>query len=205
VFTLYIVVAGGDWANAGRFFVTVIAPIALLSQEAVRLGLESLRARRPALRAAAATAAALVILYMGYALWLQAPGGHLSTRTLREFYKGQKWGLAGLWIRDNTPPGTVLAASPAGTMAYYSRRHTIDMFGLANEHIAHVSVDDMGTHLAGHDKSDPVYVLDRKPDYMLRYEQWYFEPIAERLEREYEVVYVRTPSGYWTHFYRRKT
>jgi hypothetical protein len=222
VFTLYIVSVGGDWLSGGRFFVPIAAPLALLAQDIGRWVLSLRRmddgrwtmgiriapglspssiVHRPssaARRASAAVLATLVAAYVAYALWLQRPDGSLEVRTLIETNKLQKWSLAGLWIRDNTPPGAVVAASPAGGLPFYSRRYVIDMYGLNDLHIAHLDVKDMGARQAGHEKTDPAYVLDRKPDYMLRYEHWYFEPVAAQLDREYEIKIIRTPTGYET-------
>jgi hypothetical protein len=53
----------------------------------------------------------------------------------------------------------------------------------------------MGEGKAGHEKSDPAYVLARKPDYI--FEQWanYFDPIAPQLAREYTKVSAHSPTG----------
>ena len=102
---------------------------------------------------------------------------------MRDTYKFHKWSLAGLWLRDNTPPGTLMAATPAGGFAYYSERPVVDMYGLNDLHIGHLQVEHMGTKQAGHEKADPAYVLDRKPEYIMKYDQQigYFEPVADRL------------------------
>ena len=80
-FTLYIVAEGGDWAIGGRFFVPLAAPLALLTQEAVRISWGWF-AERPAMRRAASISLAVLVgVYAGFALWLQRPEGELSTRT----------------------------------------------------------------------------------------------------------------------------
>jgi len=58
-------------------------------------------------------------------------------------------------------PGALLAADAAGKVPYYSELETIDMYGLADETIAHVKAK---FGVPGHSKSDPAYVLARRPD-----------------------------------------
>lgn len=257
VYTLYIIVEGGDWANANRFFVPIAAPLALLAQEGVRtglawigvargkglllarlvlaallvaatvynmqfelpsnkLGLLFLTAlvvaygvyvvllRQPERRFAVAALVALLAVYGIYNLWLQRPDGYLAIRTMRDTYKYQKWDLAALWIRDHTPPQTVLAVIPAGGIAYYSQRPVIDMLGLNDLHIGHLNVKDMGRGVAGHEKRDPVYVFGKKPDYLLAFDSWYFEPMREQFDTTYDTVSIRTASGYEILMLKRK-
>lgn len=257
VFQAYIVVAGGDWANANRFFMPIAAPLALLAQVGVRLGLDWLRVARGRslllVRGAAAvvlvaavvycikfelpnnslgatflaavvaayvvyvvllrrsestfvagTVVALFAAYSVYALWLQRPDGYLATRTMRDTFKYQKWDLAALWIRDHTPPETVIATIPAGGMAYYSQRPVIDMLGLNDLHIGHLKVESMGTGVAGHEKRDPLYVFDKKPDYVLVFDAWYFGPLGGAFEQAYEQVTLRTATGYEIQMYKRQ-
>lgn len=49
-------------------------------------------------------------------------------------------------------------------MPYYSQRRTLDMFGLTDEHIAHLPPIGGARRQAGHEKFAPDYVLDRRPD-----------------------------------------
>ncbi len=52
----------------------------------------------------------------------------------------------------------------------------------------------MGNGLAGHEKEDPAYVLDRQPSYILPYPD-YFTPLEERFSSEYITTTVRGPLG----------
>jgi arabinofuranosyltransferase len=206
VYTLYIILAGGDWANGSRFFVPIAAPLVLLAQEAARSLFEKAQRAYPAARPVVAAVLVVIVLTYGiYALWLERPEGGLSTHTMRDTYKFQKWSLTALWIRDNTPPQATLAASPAGSLGYYSQRYVTDMFGLNDLHIGHLQVANMGEKMAGHEKTDPEYVLDKYPDYMMKYEQniGYFDTVAPRLSSEYQIISVRTASGWPTLLLRR--
>jgi arabinofuranosyltransferase len=205
VYALYIVVAGGDHFVGWRFFVPLLAPLALLAQEGARLVLQrqedargtrffaSLRMTKG--RGVAAVLAVAFIAYAGYSLWLQTPGGTVSERTRRETIALERWGSAALWLRDNTPPQTVTAALTAGAMAYYSDRTVIDMLGLNDLHIGHLQVETIGEAVAGHEKRDPAYVLGRKPDYILATWEDYFKPLTGQIESEYEYETVSSPTG----------
>ena len=105
------------------------------------------------------------------------------------------WGSAGLWLRDNTPPGTLAASPVAGAIAYYSQRPVVDMLGLNDLHIGHSEITTMGSGLAGHERRDPAYVLERGPEYILPYPD-YFVPVEEQFATSYITTTVRGPSGF---------
>ncbi len=73
----------------------------------------------------------------------------------------------GLWFRKYFPPTTTIAATWLGRVPYYSGFKTIDMLGLADEHIAHKGFVDTAQTKQGHRKRDPKYVLSRAPDVVL--------------------------------------
>ncbi len=80
------------------------------------------------------------------------------------------WGMAawesvGVWLRMTARPTDTVATDAAGVIALESNLRTIDVLGLADVHIAHLNVA-MGSGQAGHEKSDPAYVLDRNPDFI---------------------------------------
>ena len=153
---------------------------------------------------AAAALVMLIVVSAIYDLWVQRLDAELSTRTMRDMYKFQKWCLAALWVRDNTPPNTLLSATPAGSLAFYSERPVIDMFGLNDLHIGHLAVSNMGSGLAGHEKRDAVYVFNRKPDYMMLSDKWYFLSMEDQFNKDYEPFTIRTASGYEIGMLRRK-
>lgn len=90
---------------------------------------------------------------------------------------------------------TVSAAGAAGAIAYYSRRPVVDIFGLNDLHIGHVQMTNMGPGQAAHEKKDPGYVLNRKPDYILAFWDDYFSPVKEQLEQGYERMMLPSPTG----------
>ena len=59
-------------------------------------------------------------------------------------------------------PNAVVAAEAIGKTPYFSRLYTIDMLGLCDAHIS--KLPPVRRAPPGHEKSDPDYVLSRRPD-----------------------------------------
>jgi arabinofuranosyltransferase len=79
----------------------------------------------------------------------------------------ESWERVGRWLAAETPPESVIAVGAAGVAPYYSGRTAIDMYGLADVHIAHRPPLPVGYKHVAHEHFDPRYVLDRRPDYLL--------------------------------------
>ena len=73
---------------------------------------------------------------------------------------------AGIYLRDNFPPRTKVALSPAGVIPYYSGLPTLDMLGLNDEYIAQHGKRDYRLPF-GHQAGDGEYVLSQRPDVIL--------------------------------------
>jgi arabinofuranosyltransferase len=80
-------------------------------------------------------------------------------RLQKERYDG--WIELGNFLGRNYP-GALLAAEAVGKTPYFSRLRTIDMYGLCDAHIA--KLPPVREASPGHEKSDPAYVLSRRPD-----------------------------------------
>ncbi|HWN42964.1 MAG TPA: hypothetical protein VNW71_12140 [Thermoanaerobaculia bacterium] len=74
-----------------------------------------------------------------------------------------RWVLLGRYLGERHP-GAVLASDAVGKMPYFSGMRTIDMLGLTDVHIAHRPTKPGGRRVPGHNKTDPGYVLARRPD-----------------------------------------
>jgi hypothetical protein len=78
----------------------------------------------------------------------------------------------------------------------------IDTLGLNDTYIAHLPVATMGEGTAGAEKTDPLYVLSRRPDYI---------PFAtaapylalDEFQQHYTLIRVRGPEGGTLEFYQR--
>jgi hypothetical protein len=186
----YIVCVGGDGLAFFRFVACVAPFVYLLVQEGFldtyAWGTECVPARRRwsvTLAGAALLGSSLiwsssqtlgVMLFPGAHRWyepqseLSFPGTGVDHRYLWfDNYFVDRLATAARWLQTNAPPNAVVASTPAGAIAYYMDRDVIDMLGLNDVHIAHVTVDGSGRGRAGHEKGDGKYVLSRSPDYIL--------------------------------------
>jgi hypothetical protein len=152
----------------------------------------------------------------GNAGFTQATPAHPAE--LRRTYG--EWQMAGEWLRENVPPDTLIAVTPAGYIAYFSELQTIDMLGLNDAHIAHASLE-IGGGRAGHEKFDVDYVLRREPDIIVPYEVITDIPLemppAEYLPVEialwqrtefhsrYALKSTALPDGRWLNLYIRQS
>lgn len=193
---LYVLWIGDDHFPGWRFFVPIIAPLALMSQEVARRAVAFLPARGRVRVAVGVLLALAALVYASDTIWLQESQGVMAQLTGLHTAYVERWGSAGLWLKNNTPPSTTTAAKGAGAIAYYGRRTTVDMFGLTDLHIGHIEVPNMGVQNAGHDKTDPAYVLlTRKPAYILAEWSAYFDPLKDQLQALYKSESVLSPTG----------
>ncbi len=187
-YLVYLVYVGGD----GLAFFRFVAYIAPLLYVLVQEGLADLYRRAEQMRffpQGVKTAVVVVVfvsigftmretvvpmLFKSRASWyephsqLSFPGGSSHSYLWFDNYFVDRQAIAANWIQANSPPGSVVASTPAGSIAYHLTDHkVIDMLGLNDEHIAHVEVTKMGRGRAGHEKGDGNYVLSRAPDYIL--------------------------------------
>lgn len=202
-YSLYIVWVGGDHFPGWRFLLPLVAPMAILSVGAVRALIDMTSSRQGRTFAWSILLLALSAYGVG-ALWMLEPQSVNAELTALHTSYVNRWGSAGLWLREATPETASAAAKGAGAIAYYSQRPVIDVYGLNDLHIGHLQMLDMGSRNAGHDKEDPAYVLDRRPDYIL--DEWvnYFDSVKSRLKQAYEYHVARAPTGVEIAWWRRK-
>lgn len=173
----YLVVVGGDGLYGHRFC-TYLAPLLyLLAQEGLAQALG--RAPKAFLPAVAILGVALVAQTSVVMLWMPSnvrwtePKSEVSFPDASHGYRFfdtyfvDRQRIAAKWLEANLPKGAVIAASPAGSIAYHSSHPVIDMLGLNDEHIAHMDPGPMGRGRAGHEKGDGAYVLSREPEVIL--------------------------------------
>ena len=189
-YTLYVVYVGGDGLAYYRFLVPILPAVCLLIQEGLLEAAERAKlSGSPApQRAVSVTLCLVVLAAMGFASRKSLPlivAGRSQTwyepqsemhfpysaphRSYLNFdnYFVDRQALAARWLEENAPKGAVLAATPAGSIAYYTNLRVIDMLGLNDVHIAHSKSTGMGKDRAGHEKGDGAYVLARSPDFIL--------------------------------------
>ncbi|HMQ33954.1 MAG TPA: hypothetical protein PKD53_24695 [Chloroflexaceae bacterium] len=193
-YSAYIVAVGGDHFRGERFFVPLLPWIAILMADGAAAIFAAVATRAP--RALAPAGA----LALGLALAVGAVAALGRTRPIDPVIQGLDesvwiWRDIGWWMADHTPPEASLAAAGAGAVAFYGQRETIDLYGLTDKHIGRLEVEGMGTGVAGHEKRDPVYVLEvRRPSYIPRIWEEYFGGEDALLGR-YEPVGATTRTG----------
>ncbi|PYQ40222.1 MAG: hypothetical protein DMF77_19015 [Acidobacteria bacterium] len=159
----YSVWVGGDWTwTLPSRFIAPSMPVFIV----LLLGAWCTLCRALGERAAGARSwlfaagAALFILQLN-------PEGALTewlSFSVETLNKQENWRQAriGLYLRDQTVPGTTVAYHWAGTAAYFAERPGIDVLGKSDRHIAKMTVDRF---IPGHSKWDWDYVLwQRRPD-----------------------------------------
>lgn len=157
---MYFVYVGGDflvWFGP-RFLMPVLPALLLLVAGGIAalLGRVTHRASR-----ASALALLFALTLGGHLLWNAWPA---QFHRLEPFAAQMRaWRELGLWMRANLAPGTTIATDAAGLIPFFSRLPSIDMFGLADAHIAHRTMPGFGSGTVAHEKYDPEYVFARRP------------------------------------------
>jgi hypothetical protein len=166
----YVIWIGGDALIEYRFLLPVTPLLYLLIQESlcrieeVIRGWQSQRAN--ALRFSSWIVVAAMLLVWVYLLIAQPAVQESRQRVVHTRIRYEGLAVLGHWLREQVPSEASLAVHHAGAMPFYSRLATIDMYGLTDTHIAHLTMQDMGKGYAGHEKHDVEYVLSRKPTYI---------------------------------------
>jgi len=154
IFSVYIILVGGDWMPAFRFFVPVVPLISILAA----LGFEkiiSFTEKRS--RWIGSVLLLFISMYTLLQFFFFAPE--------IKFWKDEVSGLKeiGRWLNNSLPRGTVIATFANGGLSYEARDlYVIDMLGLTDAHIAREG--KRGKHFfPGHMSHDYDYVAARKP------------------------------------------
>ena len=190
--SLQIVLAGGDFMAFGRFMLTILPGLAL-----VTAGLYHLNKTTPAIagestektaesrKTGSKTQAAQTWMVLGILAlnffnpvmiinFLKYRGGVVITKI---------WGEQGKILGKHTPPDTELAAAGIGALGWFSKRQLVDIVGLTDEAIAHSPVKT-GVGWAGHEKHNTDYLMTRKPHLILVCNVLGDEPMDENVCRE---------------------
>jgi arabinofuranosyltransferase len=166
----YFLYAGGDFlAFFGPRFLMPALPFLLLLASAGLGNLcrwaSGMAGSRRGLRIA--VAAAVAMLFLANAQWYSWPARYFDRAGLARLMAS--WEDLGRYLGAATPPNVVIADGGAGIVPYFSGRVNIDMYGLADLHIGHMTPLPVGFKQVAHEKYDPRYVLRRRPDLLVTY------------------------------------
>jgi hypothetical protein len=198
IYSSYIVAVGGDWMPGWRFVVPLVPLFALLAQRGLQLLLHHNRWWL------LPVAGVLLVLSSGQvASVARTDAADSSNLIWRENEVVARRREAGRWLRENTPPDTLVAVEAAGALPYFSRRPALDILGLNDRHIASREVP-LGSGKPGHEKTDIPYVLDRQPAVIPNFSVPYFDG-QPRFEQNYHRAEYPGPEGFGLVLYRRIT
>ena len=164
VYVLYVTYVGGDFKASYRFFIPVLAPMWIVAVTGVAAVRDGLIARGLAPRPAAAGAFALALLPAApMALGFEDTRQYIEKR--RQVMADPTIEEVAAWVDAQLPPGEYLAQASAGRFPYLLQGRVIDMWGLTDEVIAR-SPNPEG-HNPGHLRSNPAYLLERRPYFFI--------------------------------------
>ncbi len=168
VATAYV---GGDIFPLFRFLLPITGVVAALTVWLVWQG--AARVAEPSRPYALAGATALVIGVLLVAPHVdrpvvfgkKVPGKSDWEKAQRNARITKRYERVAAWLKQHLPPDYRLALNAVGVIPYRTNMPTIDMLGLTDKHIAHSTPPPhKGPVALGHEKSDPAYVLSRRPD-----------------------------------------
>jgi hypothetical protein len=164
VFSLQIILSGGDFMAYARFYLPLL-PIAAMVPVDLYLFRKSPEAKpgQPvsAKHWAYLAAAIFAINFVNPFILLN----HVKHRVAIGLT--QAWVEQGKVLFDHTPADAELATAGIGAIGYFSKRPLIDIVGLTDEEIAHNEVPNKGRGWPGHESHNTEYLLSRKPDILL--------------------------------------
>ncbi len=163
-FSIYVCAVGGDGLTMFRFALFVFVPLVLLAAE----GASFIAERAPAGARNAALVAVLAVAAFFPARNSFAGPYHafaVDDRNRVLFH----WVEIGKWLSRHSLPKDAVAVGVAGAIPFYGKITSIDMLGITDQHIAHTPSADIGSGIAGHERHDMKYVLERKPEFIIHY------------------------------------
>ncbi|MGA2667895.1 MAG: hypothetical protein ABSF32_03150 [Ignavibacteria bacterium] len=171
IFSLYIIIVGGDVLRPARFFIPVLPVFYILVQETLHQLVSALEKKYKLSYLLFVTVAAVLVF-----CFLTYKGEYEQIKKYSELENGlvEKMRVSGQWLKSKSiAEGRTLkvAATTIGAISFYSDVDLIDMLGLTDEVIAHnpkpIPEISSNTEIGWKERHYNVdYVLSRKPDYI---------------------------------------
>jgi arabinofuranosyltransferase len=166
LFFAYVIYVGGDVFGHSRFLLPVLPLLMVMACAGISAALS-----KQAERSKQTTPAWLLVAGLVAAtVWPL-----VATPVTRESLKTRNW-VPDDYVRSQAaqlkqmqPPVQLVASVSIGRLGYFSGLPVLDLVGLVDAHIARAPIsasllNGQGLLLPGHQRSDPQYVLDRRPD-----------------------------------------
>ena len=193
VFSIYIILIGGDVLKGLRFFVPLFPIYFLLVQEGIRIiwkrWLQRFSSRW------------VIVIMLGIVVLVAA--GQLARYSKEKARAGlengliEKMTILAEWFKAHQPASTTIAANSIGTLGYLTRYKIIDMVGLVDETIAHHPKPIAGIHSPTKERTyNAEHVLAQHPDFIVF--DTYEKPnhagdFALYLQQDFRIGYYRYP------------
>lgn len=216
IYSLYIVLIGGDCFPLLRSLVPVLPIFYLLLNEAFWSLQKGFSAQKigPVLKIVS------IFVFLAYT-FLPTTREYKRIYGTYDYFE-KRWIFLGKQLKKRLPSEATIALSPLGAVSYYSELKTIDILGLTDVHIAHTSAHPE-VPMKGHQKWDGEYALSRAPDYVIldngivlnepvedmpppysRY-PWEQDIVkSAKLKQNYEPILLDLDSGLYLLCFRRK-
>jgi len=161
-YCVYVVLIGGDWMPAFRFFAPITPVFAIATVATLHWGLGAMPRLVSSQRGncVVTCAVAAILLAVDYADRSLIPSIRVHRVQVEELAE------VGRWFHATLPGGTVIATFPNGSLSFFAGTgfRMIDMNGLTDEFIARHGHRNREAEVPGHVAYDYRYVASERPD-----------------------------------------
>jgi hypothetical protein len=176
VFTVYILLVGGDYMAMYRFFVPLLPLLYLLiTGEFLQIAGSGKNTLGFLLLAAAVLITFLPSTPLDRPIW---GGNHPYHYGCYEGYRTEQWYLnryitiGKLFGQIKRSAAESIVIPAIGAVGYYCGMNVIDYYGLTEPHIARMAKKTFGENFPGHEKTDIDFILSKKPNYLMGYKRF---------------------------------
>ena len=224
LYSVYIIYIGGDYMAMYRFFVPILPFVYLLLTQCYNI--ISTSASNTNNRNLSFIL--LIFFILGTIIQSTPLDKFVFAKSIRQHgqYQGvlfERWhsnrliALGKFFNNYKTSYNESIATDAIGAIAYYSGLKVYDYHGLVDSHISHLENENLGKGFPGHEKKDYVYILSKKPTFLMFNRELtknqaevpvYPESIKSIIETEYKLVSVwleddlNNESGFFNFFQR---
>ncbi|MGH2574322.1 MAG: tetratricopeptide repeat protein, partial [Ignavibacteria bacterium] len=170
VFSVYVIIIGGDVLKPSRFFVPIVPLFYVLVQESIHQIINILSKKKtPSFSPLSPIIITIILAYITYKIPYE------SIKKQGELENGlvDKMKATGLWLKNKSSESgrtLTVAASTIGAISYFSDVNLIDMLGLTDKEIAHnpKTIEELSITAVGWKERNynADYIISRKPDYI---------------------------------------
>jgi hypothetical protein len=162
VYVVYIIYVGGDPKLHYRFLVPVLPALVLLTSRGIIDCFEHINNN---LLKEAIFNSFVIICCVALFLPSIEDLTYQAIRLKNEIYfLNPTRVFIGKWYRKHLPPDATIAEWATGAIPYYAKLYTYDTYGVNDPYIAHLDITDGA--ITAHGKSDPAYIIAKKPAVM---------------------------------------